>query len=506
MGFKITEAEARAKMAEKQSARDEHVSKLVEKYSKSKGLAFGNGKLEEMMEKDAKKTSNLLIMLENTEKKAYGNKQLLENMRNAELQNNVLSGEKLKESIQTGNASALLMPSDIVKISRIAYTNAIAEEVFDVWGMESMKDSIWKLETVYGDTERGATKDDPIIEKYNDGRYPTTVETGVLTDGVKFTAFGPLLKYRVAFFDANNNQIGNDDGQGNIYIDGTKQTGTIDYEKGEITLTFPVAHSAINVQYVADFEDKTYMDEHTGTTLLNLIEYPFQAVLKPMKLEWTRFAEDMLESKMGFSAKDTLIAGAGEEFKKAFDEQCITLGIRAAKSWTGGTSTFDCDWKTKGAVSAYDYAQNVNQGFTNSEMATYRELGRLSDKTNMIVDSKVYSYLTKNKRFTEVTPSSKVGIFKVGDFMGRGVYLAPDALFGSDVDTTNGVAYLFGKNTQGMNVDSPVSVGCFGTGLTTPTIEHPNFTSEMGLGCYKDSRILQPKMATVLKFTNMDKA
>lgn len=504
---RLDEAALKAKMAEKQSARDEHVAKLVEKYSKSTGLAFGNGKLEEMMEKDARKTSNLLIMLENTEKKALSNKRILENMAQAKLMKDALSESQLKEAVQAGNAAALLMPSDIVKISRIAYTNAIAEDIFDVWGMESMKDSIWKLETTYGSTERGATAGDPIVEKYNDGRYSTTKEQTSVTAAstTPVTLAGPVLKYRVSFLDSNGIVIGADDGFGTVYADvsGTKtNVGTVDYAAG--TFTGTASTPAGKLEYVVDFENQTYMKAHQGSVLLNLIEHPFQAVLNPMKVEWTRFAEDLMQSKMGFSAKETLIAGAGEEFKKAFDEKAIAMGIRAADSWASSVS-FDADWATASAVSSYDYAQNVNQAFQNAENKSYKELGRFCDSTNMIVSADVYAYLTKNKKFNEVTPTSKVGMFKVGEMLGRGVYLAPDSVLGVS-GTGNGVAYLFGKNANGMNVDSPVSIGVYGTGITTPQIEYSDFTSEMGLGCYSDMKIMNNKMATKVVFTNLDKA
>lgn len=515
MGFatpkvtKVTEAQARQKLMEKQSERDQHIQRLVEKYSKSKGLAFGNGKLEEAMAKDPRKTSNLLLILENTEKKANSNRMLLENVRTAQLMNDA----KIQEAIQTGNASALLMPSDIVKISRIAYTNSVADEIFDVWGLESMKDSLWKLETIVASDARGGKAGKPIIEQYGDANYSTTTETVDVKTYTKDTAIvlaGPALKYRFAVI-ADGVQIGNDDGAGNLIVEGSK-VATINYgtpNKGapaSITFTeedvFASATNAV-VEYVADFEDKDYM-KNAGSTLLNLIEYPFSAVFKPMRLEWTQFTQDVMESKMGFSAKDTLIAGASEQYKKNFDLQLINLGKRAANSWDSSVE-FSADWKTAGAVSAHDYAQNIVQKVAASERKTYKAISRLADKTNMVIDANTWTYLTKCDRFTEVEPASKVGIFKVGTLGGRNVYVAPDEVFDGEIDETKGVAYLFGKNDNGMNVDSPVSCGVYGTGLTTPELQYADFTTECGLGSYMDYRILNNKLATKLVITDINK-
>ena len=507
--MRMSEDKARQIYNEKLSERENKVLKLKEKYSKSKGLAFGNGKLEEMFEKDAKKASNLLLFLENSEIQAMRDPTIAQNMLRESAIKNATNGQ-LKEAMQTGGAMQLMLPTDIVKISRIAYTNSVAQDIFDVWGMSSMKDSLYKLETTYGSTARGATKDTVTYENYGEGRYPSTFEQQACTSanaGVTWTAtlsYAPVIPFHVAVF-LDGAQVAVDNGAG-VLVGADLSTvtpSTIDYTSGAISIVFANAVSGgasadVTVQYAYDFEDPNLFSR-TGSVLLNLVEYQYSAILYPLEVEWTRFSEDLMNSKLGLSAKDMLIAGAGDEFRKAFDERCIAKGIKAS-TWHAPVD-FDTDFATAGADSSYAHAQSVTTAIMNAENLTYDALGRLADKTAIVADSGAIAYFTKHNKFETVTPSSRVGIFKVGTLAGRDVYMAPKSVINPSAN--QGKAYLFGKSVESQNVDAPVSVGTFGTGITTNPVELKNFNSQMGLGVYADSRINNKYFATALNLTNL---
>lgn len=501
--MRMSEDNAKKIYNQKLTEREEHVMKLKEKFENTNGLAFKNGKLDEMFNKDAKKASNLLLFLENTEKMAFNNPTLLQNANQSMIQKN-LSEAKISEAMQTGGSMALMLPSDIVKISRIGYTNSIAQDVFDVWGMSSMKDSLYKLETTYGSTERGETAGDVVYETFGEGRYSSTFEeeTPSTSDYTTYTATltnHPIIPFKLSVF-VNNEQIAVDNGAGIVVGTGVA-SGSINYTTGAFSITLSTALSAtddVAVRYAYDFEDATLFSK-TGSVLLNLVEYPFSAMLYPLAIEWTRFTEDLMTSKLGLSAKDMLIAGAGDEFRKAFDERCIDKGIKAS-NWTTPVE-FDTDFATAGADSSFAHAQSVINAIINAENKTYDQLGRLSDTTNIVCDSLSYSYLTKHQKFTTVTPSSRVGIFKVGDIAGRGVYLAPKSIINPASGT--GMLYLFGKSTQGQNVDAPVSVGTFGIGITTNPVELKNFNSQMGIGVYADCKTNNKYFATKVLLKNL---
>ena len=129
----LSEDRARAIYNEKVSERESKVNKLIEKYSRSKGLALGKGKLEEMYEKNPTKASNLVLFLEATEKLAYNDPILLQNAQKEATRKALSETREFKEAMQTGGSAQLMLPSDIVKVARIGYTNSIAQDVFDVW-------------------------------------------------------------------------------------------------------------------------------------------------------------------------------------------------------------------------------------------------------------------------------------------------------------------------------------------------------------------------------------
>lgn len=507
--MRMSEEKARQIYNEKLSERENKVLKLKEKYSKSKGLAFGNGKLDEMFEKDSKKASNLLLFLENSEIQAKRNPTIAQNVLQEQAINS-MNGGQLREAMQTGGAMQLMLPTDIVKISRIAYTNSIAQDVFDVWGMSSMKDSLYKLETTYGSTARGATAGDVTYENYGEGRYPSTFEQEACTSadsGVTWTktlSYAPLIPFKVSVF-LDGVQVAVDNGAGTLVgADlSTVTPSTINYTSGAISIVFASAVSGgasadVTVQYAYDFEDPTLFPQ-TGSVLLNLVEYQYSAILYPLEVEWTRFSEDLMNSKLGLSAKDMLIAGAGDEFRKAFDERCIAKGIKAS-SWATPI-TFDTDFATAGADSSYAHAQSVVTAIVNAENLTYDALGREADETNIVCDSNSYAYLLKHNKFETVKPTSKVGIFQVGVLDGRKVYKAPKSVINPTAGT--GKMYLFGKSVEAQNVDAPVSVGTYGTGITTNPVELKNFNSQMGLGVYADSRINNKYFATSVVLSNL---
>lgn len=516
MGFgkvmRMSEDKARSIYNEKLSERENKILKLKEKYSKSKGLALGKGKLEEMFEKDAKKAENLILFLENSEIQARRNPTIAQNVLQEQAIKSMTEGQ-MKEAMQSGGTMALMLPTDIVKISRIAYTNSIAQDVFDVWGMSSMKDSLYKLETTYGSTARGATEGNVVYENYGEGRYPSTFEQEVFASSdtsdsgktwTKTLQYAPLIPFKVSVF-LDGTQVATDNGSG-VLVGATLDTSTpstVNYTSGAISVVFASAVSGgasaeVTVQYAYDFEDPALFPR-TGSVLLNLVEYQFSAILYPLEVEWTRFSEDLMNSKLGLSAKDMLIAGAGDEFRKAFDERCIAKGIKAS-TWHAPV-TFDTDFATAGADSSYAHAQSVISAIINGENLPYDAIGRLADETNIVCDSTSYSYLTKHNKFVGVKPTSKVGIFKVGDIDGRGVYMAPKSIIGNGAN--EGKLYLFGKSTESKNVDAPVSIGTFGTGITTNPVELKNFNSQMGLGVYADSKINNKHFATVVTLENL---
>jgi hypothetical protein len=492
----LTETEAQKKASEKGGERDSDVQRLKEKFEKASGLGLGKGKLDEMFQKDPRKAANLVMFLEATERDAMANRTLYENKQQY---------EHLKEAVATSGFLGVT-PQDIVKIARIAYPNSVAPDIFDFWGMSSMKDSIFKLETLYGSSARGSTANAVTYENYGEGRYPSEVEKYSVSATSAQTVFtttlsnAPLRPFTVQVF-ADGLQVGADNGSGTIVGAGLTGTNTINYTSGAITVTFTtglVLNAVFDVYYQYDSEQSSLFT-NVGSALLNLVVYDYRATPYPLSIEWTRFTEELMNSKLGMSAKESLIAGAADMFRKALDEWCITRAMKAA-TWTTAAS-FDTDFASAGSDSSFEHAQSVINAIQAAEFKTYADLGRMADKSNVVCDYMTLNYFSKHRQFNSITPASRIGIYKAGELMGRDIYVAPPNLVPYSANT--GTAYIFGKGNDAMSVDSVLSVGTWKAGVTTEPVELKNFNSQMGMCSFMDIRVNNAKFATKLTLANL---
>lgn len=510
MGLSETEARERSKdFARELNEREDHIMRLKERFENNTELLLGNGKLDALFEENHKKASNLVLFLESTEKDCFKNPALLENLKTYK---SLKEAQELRETdVQLSSGFLGVTPQDIVKVARIGYTNSVAADIFDFWGMSSMKDSIYKLETLYGSTARGATANSVIYENYNDGRYPSEIERQTVVTSATTTFSGvltnaPVRPYKTEVY-VDNVQVAIDNGAG--YFTGstiTTASSTIDYTTGAFVLVFTSALSSANdleVQYSFDSEQQSLFS-NVGSVLLDLVTYDYRAQPFPMYIEWTRFTEELMESKLGLSAKDQLIAGAGDVFRKSMDEYCITRGIGAA-NWTTPVE-FNTDYSSAGDDSSIDHAQSLLQAIISAEGKTYKQLGRYADKTSVVCQYDAYSYLTKHRLFNSINPPSRNGIFKAGTLEGRDVYVAPDNVLNINNATpaaNTAMMYLFGKGNDSMNVDAVVSVGTWKAQITTNPVELKNFNSQMGLAFLGDIRKNNPYFATKVSLTNL---
>jgi len=507
----LTETEAQKRFTEFVNEREEKVMRLKEKFENNPDLMLGKGKLDEMFNSNPKKASNLVLFLEQTERGAFTEPTLLENLKRYEGLKESIS--RMKETdVQLSSGFLGITPMDIVKVARIGYPNSVAPDIFDFWGMTSMKDSIYKLETLYGSTKRGATENAVIYENYNDGRYPSEYERDTVAASATTTFSGtlaqaPLRPFHVYVF-LNNNQVATDDGNGTLVGAGLNSSGTntINYTTGAYYLTFAATRSAsddIEIEYAYDSEQISLFG-NVGSVLLDLVTYDYRATPFPLYIEWTRFTEELMQSKLGLSAKDQLIAGAGDVFRKSMDEFTLQKGISAA-NWQTATD-FNTDYASAGDDSSIEHAQSVLQAIINAEYKTYNQLGRLADKTSLVCDYQSYAYLTKHRLFNSSNPTSKIGIFKAGTLEGRDVYVAPPNAIKANQPTpaaNTGMIYCFGKGNDQMNVDSVVSVGTWKASVTTNPVELKNFNSQMGLMFMGDIRKNNVYFATSVRLTNL---
>jgi hypothetical protein len=234
---------------------------------------------------------------------------------------------------------------------------------------------------------------------------------------------------------------------------------------------------------------------------LNLVAYDYRATPWPLAVEWTRFTEELMQSKLQLSAKEMLLAGSADVFRKGIDEFCINRGIQAT-TWTSAV-TFDTDFSAAGSDSSYAHAQSLISAVSKAELLTYGALGRYADKSSLVIDALTLPYAKKHKLWKSVKVNSKIGIHKVGELDGYDTYLAPYGVMPDTRSSNQGNMYVFGKGNDSLNVDAVVSVGTWKAGLTTQVVELKNFNSQMGLAFYGDIRTNNRQFATQVQLTNL---
>lgn len=473
---RISEVQAKQYYDEYSREIAEQNNRLIENWSKEDGLELGNGKLEAMGEK---KAVALASMLEHT-------KRGLVNLR----------------EYQTSNFLGLT-PQEVVKVTRYGYPNSVMFDLFDVWQMSSVKDTFFKLITKYGNTQRGATEGNPIYEKYTDGRFPSEIESEdvvVVANAVQSgtTTYQDIRPFMVNVF-YNGELVARDDGAGNLTALSDKfVSGTIVYDTGAYELTFAKALSlddSLVINYASSSEPLSYT--RNGTAILDLQAYDFRAQFFSLNAMWNQITEEIMQSKLKMSARESLLMGIADLMKKSFDEMGIFYG-KAASKWTA-SSEFNANWSVAGADSDYAHAQSLVGAIEQAKTKTYDALGREAPKTNILCGSAAAVYVQKHKLFAPDNSMPRIGVYKFGSLNGQDLYKAPNDIVDRDM------MYMFGKGDDPMNVDSVVSIGSWKVGIESQELQYSTngFKSEKGLGAMMDFQINEKRFATALKLTGL---
>lgn len=483
MRGRLSEAEMQNRLMEQENDYRERNERLLETFEKKDGLGLNNGVLAEMADKDYYKALSLVRMLENTESSFQ---------------------RKLKE-YQTSSYMGIT-PQEIVRVFRFAYGDSVTPELFNVWGMESVKDTFYKIETKYGSTKRGATQGETIYENYGDGgRYPTSYDEDSSIQGddstTNFTgtlSVVPAIPYSFKVYGPNG-IMGTDDGNGNI--SGTAATGTfsgtIDYTTGDFDITFtaaPATGEDYVLEYAHDAEQEILFDE-VGTVSLGLVPYDFRAKWHSMEATWHRMTEEVSQSKLGRSARTDLLDGISDIIRKSQDEFFTKKAIQASK-WTSAL-TFDTNFANNGANSDYANAQALVSVIEDARGKAYSQLGRYPARTNLLVGYKAKSYLAKIDGFQYETNPNEVGFFKAGQLGSYGVYVAPPGAVDSNM------IYMFGRGKDALATDAVVSIGMYKGEFNSDELEFKSFKNEVGIGYMLDYRINNKYMASAIELENL---
>lgn len=473
-----SKAQAQEVIQEEISTRNAISDRLMEKWSKKKGLGLDNGGFAKIYESNPRTARNLAIILENQEK-------------------------HLKTLTETQISNAFQStPQTVVKVIRLGYPNSIRGDVFTEWGMQTMKDTFYKIETTYESTKRGATAGGVMYESTAD-RYPTEIVEADTTGTGATNYTGtlspvPIRPYSLQLI-LNGYPVANDNGSGVLVGTAISQVtaSTINYTTGDYDITFASAvtsASSFTIRFSFDGEVTDNYDEQ-GQVNINLVSYDFRAKPYPIGFSWSKMTELMMDSALASDAEEVLITAGSDELKKSLDFMSLKMAYRGSK-WTTAVA-FDTDWAAAGADSDYANTQSVVKALRNASQKTYASLLRGGEATSYVAGPSAVTYLTNHKLYVPETAPVAVGAYKVGSLNGIPVYQAPSA-----VVPDNEIMCVYKNNREETN-DAALVCGTYIPLYRTQTLEFNSFHKETALAFFGDIRLQENKYLTRVSLTNL---
>lgn len=450
---------------------------LISKWEKKKGLGFENGGFAKIYEASPAKARNLAIALENQERHLKS-----------------LTETQISDTFQS-------TPQTVVKVIRLGYPNSVRGDIFVDHAMQTMKDTMYKIEPTYDRTKRGATAGDVMYES-SASRYASeineTTVAGTGTDNYTGTLVpAPMRPFSVKLM-IDGNIVAADNGAGTFVGAGvdTVTASTINYSTGVYDITFAAnvaVGSTITIQFMANQEFSALYGEQ-GQVKLNLVPYDLRATPFPIGFSWSKMAELLMDDALSVDAEEALITAGSDELKKSLDYFAIQLGYRASK-WTAPVE-FDTDFAAAGADSDYAHTQAVIKSIENAGNKTYEALKR-GEVTHMIAGSKAVAYLKNHKLFTPDNSMPAIGAYKVGTLDGKPLYKVD-----SSIIPTNEIVTIYRNNQQDSN-DAAITLGTYIPMYRTQTLEYSDFYKETAIAHFGAYLVQEPKYITSVKLLGL---
>lgn len=398
-----------------------------------------------------------------------------------------------------------LRPENVLTVVRLGVANANRGNIFMEYPLQTYDDAIWFVDKTYAQTiagQGGANQGDKIYEsasRYQAGAAKFQL-IGTGTGGqVAFTATltnAPLVRNGIKIV-VSDVYAGSDDGNGGFVgsnIDGGA-TNTVDYETGDITVTFataPAAGAAVAIEYHWDAERSSLFGNYPKIRL-DLRKQRFDAKLMPLGYEYSMMVEDML-GKAGLADASSMLVGAvAEEHAKAKDYRAVELARRMALA--NGVYTFDADITAAGEVSNQEHAQSILPAIGDIGGAIFNDIKR-GDVNKIIAGSKATNYMKRHNLWEDDTSQPRSGLYLAGRLSDKEVYTCPadEGMMAEDE------AILTYKNAQ-EGMDLSIVFGVV-TELAA-SLKYPQFYVDGNVGVVEDDMVINDKFIRYLKIDNI---
>jgi len=492
------------KMVESKKIHEERILRedrnLINRWGAERGL-FKEGALDSLATKNFRKARNIARLLENTEK-------MLSKM----------TETQISDTFQ-------VTPQTIVKVINLTAVNDIRSDIFNVWAMSGMKDSIYRVQTAYAE---GPYKGEIMRNTLANFDYPTEIVTAALThvattDAFTLAAVNKVVRATSVTIYLNGQPVGYDNGVAGTggSADKARIVGPgislaslswVNLKTGEISGTLAsatLAGATMTVEYGVNTEDPSQYNQ-IKTVDINLRAYDFQAKPQPLAVKWSHMTSLMMDDQLKMGAERTLISGASREMVKAQGFRAIRTA-KSVSSWATQI-TFDADWVTLGAASSSMRAQDLKQYIDKAAHRTQNAIGH-GGISHLICGAVAQEYLTKVDGYVRESKPNAVGVYKAGTYEGLPVYVdvsggidaGASAAAGSTGVAPDEIITVYKNGEEDAN-DASLSFGVFlPIGRFEGKLTHPaEFYTESGLVTYEDQAVLQDKYINSILLLNTD--
>lgn len=491
-----------AKIAES-SKKATRITEAVERYNAS-GLAKRCPEVAEMF-KGSKESqyqaANLVRILENTAAKVKADYHM----------------DVLKEDVTSATAGltpgvSTLTPR-VVDIVNVFYPQMVANYICDIQALDRQTGEIFIIKTRYSQGAAGVQAGDIVFEKPTDGSYASewlmyaekAAAAEVTLEVTKDTSFAPnpaeipAAEYKVRAGSVRvymgGKEIARDYGDGNVQGKGVKETSSVDYVTGTITLNldeagyFKDAIAAGEKVFAKASRDTEINDDTIRSIEFDVLAQPITAQEHPLMSAYSVASQLVMNAHLAIDADELISNQLAGTIRWERDLALIRTVARAAKANT--SLDFDCqangeNLTLKQRYSSYDVMVSTARGLIQETM------GRGTVEYMIVSTTQGLPIVEQIEGFKAAPESKKpVGPYLAGTLRdGTISVIAVPYTAVNPVMTEDEIIFGFKGFQMG---DSAIILAEWVPLYFTPTFQAPNLKNHRGCLSFYDLFVNNPK-------------
>lgn len=269
----------------------------------------------------------------------------------------------------------------IMDVVRVFAPSTIAHIIATAQPLSQLNGQVIVIQPKFSNTAAGVTRGDQVFKSQTNGTYAAEYNSDAVGTGDGATTNFTTTLFRVRPGQLTITVAGTtratDDGAGVVSggTGGTAVTGTINYDTGELDITFTTAPT-LGQAIVAVYYANTEQDADAIRELelgLNII--PVTAQSHPLRMTWSTQAELAASASIGLDVEDTLSVVAGQFLRVERDRQIINY-IATLAGAVDSDLTFSAALPVTGGVTRRQHFNDISITISYAENKIFAASGR----------------------------------------------------------------------------------------------------------------------------------